>query len=63
MQHTSHIPPCYAYRYQRADETEADYALRSAGELEKEILRVGQSKVAAFFAETGQCDLPYEADS
>ncbi len=48
----SHISPCYAYRLQRPDETEADYALRSANELEAEILRLGPDTVAAFIAET-----------
>lgn len=48
----SHIAPCYAYRLKRADETEADYAIRSANELETEILRLGPENVAAFIAET-----------
>jgi len=48
----SHITPCYAYRLQRDDETEADYAVRSANELETEILRLGPENVAAFIAET-----------
>ncbi len=46
----SHIPPCYAYRHQRPDETEAEYGLRAAAELEKEIQRVGPENVAAFVA-------------
>jgi len=48
----SHIAPCYAYRHQQDDESLEAYGLRAAGELEKEILRVGPDKVAAFFAET-----------
>ncbi len=52
MVEPSHISPCYAYRMQRDDETEADYALRSANELETEILRLGPENVAAFIAET-----------
>lgn len=49
---TSHIAPCYAYRGQRPDETEAEYAHRIATELEQEILQVGARKVIAFVAET-----------
>jgi adenosylmethionine-8-amino-7-oxononanoate aminotransferase len=52
MPNVSHIPPCYAYRHRRDGETETDYGLRAAGELEKEILRVGPDKVIAFIAET-----------
>lgn len=49
---TSHIAPCYAYRYQDPGETEEEYALRAADELEAEILRLGPECVAAFVAET-----------
>lgn len=49
---TSHISPCYAYRLQRDDESEADYGLRAANELETEILRLGPENVAGFIAET-----------
>lgn len=52
MPHVSHIAPCYAYRHCGEDESLEAYGLRAAGELEKEILRVGQERVAAFFAET-----------
>ena len=48
----SHIPPCYAYRHKREDESETDYGLRVARALEDEILRVGPEKVAGFVAET-----------
>jgi len=48
----SHIPPCYAYRNKRDDESEADYGIRAARALEEEILRVGPEKVAGFVAET-----------
>ncbi|MCB1547183.1 MAG: aspartate aminotransferase family protein [Hyphomicrobiaceae bacterium] len=48
----SHIAPCYAYRERRDDESEEEYGLRAAQELEAEILRVGPGKVAAFVAET-----------
>lgn len=48
----SHIPPCYAYRHKREDESETEYGLRVARALEEEILRVGSDKVAGFVAET-----------
>jgi adenosylmethionine-8-amino-7-oxononanoate aminotransferase len=48
----SHISPCFAYREQRANETEEDYGLRVANELEAEILKLGAGNVAAFIAET-----------
>ncbi|MDY0310364.1 MAG: aspartate aminotransferase family protein [Castellaniella sp.] len=47
-----HVSPCYAYRDQRADETEEQYAARLAQELEQKILEIGADKVAAFVAET-----------
>jgi len=47
----SHISPCYAYRGRREDETEAEYGLRMAEELDVEIRRLGPENVAAFFAE------------
>ena len=47
-----HISPCYAYRERRDDETEEQYGLRVANELEAEILRLGPDTVAAFVAET-----------
>ena len=48
---TSHISPCYAYRDQGAEESEAAYGRRVADELEAEILRLGPENVAAFIAE------------
>ena len=48
----SHIAPCYAYRDRRDDESEEEYGLRVANELEAEILRLGPENVAAFIAET-----------
>lgn len=48
----SHIPPCYAYRDARPDESAEDYGKRAATALEEEILRIGPERVAAFFAET-----------
>ena len=47
----THIPPCYAYRHQRSDETEEAYGLRAASALEAEILRLGPENVAGFVAE------------
>ena len=46
------IDPCYAYRLQRQDETDADYAERAANTLEEAILAEGPENVAAFVAET-----------
>ena len=47
----SHISPCYAYRGQQEGESEEDYGLRVANELEAEIERLGPGNVAAFIAE------------
>ncbi|MEP6289872.1 MAG: aminotransferase class III-fold pyridoxal phosphate-dependent enzyme, partial [Marinomonas sp.] len=49
---THHIAPCYAYRGKRDDESELDYGLRVANELEAEINRLGPETVMAFVAET-----------
>jgi adenosylmethionine-8-amino-7-oxononanoate aminotransferase len=46
------IAPCYAYRHRRDGESERDYGLRAANELEKAILRLGPQHVSAFIAET-----------
>lgn len=54
MPNTSRISPCYPYRYQKEGETDAQYAERCAAELEAEIIRVGEKRVAAFFVETGE---------
>ena len=48
----AHIDPCYAYRLQRAGETDADYAARAAQALEDKILEIGADQVIAFVAET-----------
>lgn len=48
---THHIDPCYAYRYQRQGESDQDYALRAASQLEARILELGTDKVIAFVAE------------
>jgi adenosylmethionine-8-amino-7-oxononanoate aminotransferase len=49
---TSHIDPCYAYRWQRSGEADADYAARAAQALEDKILEIGADQVIAFVAET-----------
>ena len=48
----THIAPCYAYRHRRPEESEADYGLRAADELEAAILDLGPETVAAFICET-----------
>lgn len=47
----SHVSPCYAYREQRAGESDEQFANRLAQELETEILRLGADQVMAFVAE------------
>ncbi|GAB4307154.1 MAG: aspartate aminotransferase family protein [Roseovarius sp.] len=47
----SHIAPCYEYAERRPDESAAAYGLRTAQELEDEILRLGPDTVMAFIAE------------
>ncbi len=47
-----HVSACYSYREKGSTETEAQYGLRVANELEQEILRLGPATVAAFIAET-----------
>ena len=49
---TSLISPCYPYRHQKVNETELDYGLRVANELEEEIINLGPQNVMAFIAET-----------
>jgi adenosylmethionine-8-amino-7-oxononanoate aminotransferase len=48
---SSHIAPCYAYRERREGESETEYGLRAADELEQEIVRLGPETVMAFIAE------------
>jgi adenosylmethionine-8-amino-7-oxononanoate aminotransferase len=48
---TSHIIPCYAYRYKQPGESDEAFGRRAADELETEILRLGPETVAAFIAE------------
>lgn len=47
----THISPCFAYRGKRPDESDADYGIRVANELEEAILRAGPETAAAFIAE------------
>ena len=47
----SHVSPCYAYREQAPDESDAAYVKRLAAELEAEFQRVGPDRVMAFIAE------------
>jgi adenosylmethionine-8-amino-7-oxononanoate aminotransferase len=49
---THHISACFAYRGQRADESEVQYGQRVANELEAKIIELGSDTVAAFIAET-----------
>ena len=46
-----HIPPCYAYRDRRDDETEEVYGRRVADELESKIRVLGAENVIAFICE------------
>jgi adenosylmethionine-8-amino-7-oxononanoate aminotransferase len=46
------VAPCYAYRDQRADESEAHYSQRLLDELDATIAAAGPKRVIAFVAET-----------
>ena len=46
------VAPCYAYRDQRAGESEAQYTQRLLDELEAAIVQAGPQRVIAFCAET-----------
>ena len=46
------VSPCYAYRYQRAGESDDAYATRLAQELDDRISALGADSVCAFVAET-----------
>jgi len=46
-----HVAPCHAYRWREAGESDEDYGLRVANELETKILELGAETVAAFVAE------------
>ena len=45
------VSPCFAYRFKRDDETDAQYLDRLSGELEAEFQRLGPDNVIAFLAE------------
>ena len=47
----SHVSPAFAYREQRATETETEFTARLTAELEAEFQRLGPDTVAAFVAE------------
>jgi adenosylmethionine-8-amino-7-oxononanoate aminotransferase len=49
---THHIDPCYAYRYQRPEESDEAYGERAAQALEEKISELGGENVIAFVAET-----------
>jgi adenosylmethionine-8-amino-7-oxononanoate aminotransferase len=49
---TSHVDPCFAYRFKDEHETDDQYADRLARQLEQTILALGAENVAAFVAET-----------
>jgi adenosylmethionine-8-amino-7-oxononanoate aminotransferase len=51
LMESHHISPCYAYRGQREDESEEQYGLRVANELETKIEELGPDSVLAFIAE------------
>jgi adenosylmethionine-8-amino-7-oxononanoate aminotransferase len=46
------VSPCFPYRFQRDDESDAQYVERLADELEAEFERLGPDTVAAVLAET-----------
>ena len=48
----SKVSPCFAYHYQAAEETDADYVARLEAELEAEFQSLCPDTVAAFCAET-----------
>lgn len=47
-----HVSPTYAYREQRAGESDDAYCTRLVGEIEAAIARIGTERVIAFVAET-----------
>ncbi|KAJ7509866.1 pyridoxal phosphate-dependent transferase [Mycena galericulata] len=50
--HFHHVSPAYAKRFQRPEETEADYVERPRAELEAKFLELGPDTVIGFVAET-----------
>ena len=51
-QHIHHIAPCHFWRWGKDDETEKDYAIRVANELESKIIELGPDNVSSFICET-----------
>ena len=51
LQNVSHVSPAYAYQYRLPDESEAQYVMRLAEELDAEFQRLGPETVIAFVAE------------
>src|SRR5262249_30010442 len=47
----SHVTPAFAYHEKREDESEEDFVLRLAAELDAEFQRLGPETVAAFIAQ------------
>jgi adenosylmethionine-8-amino-7-oxononanoate aminotransferase len=52
LNRSHHISPCFTYRNRNEDETEQEYGLRVANELEHSIEELGEKRVIAFIAET-----------
>lgn len=46
------VEPCFSYRYRMEGESEAEYGIRAASELESKIQELGPENVLAFVAET-----------
>ncbi|KAL9063371.1 MAG: hypothetical protein Q9161_009496 [Pseudevernia consocians] len=51
LKNVSHVSPAYAYQYCRAEESEEQYVVRLAEELDDEFQRLGPETVIAFVAE------------
>ena len=51
LMNVEHVAPCYAYRDCKEGESESDYGVRVANELEETLQRVGAHRVIAFIAE------------
>lgn len=51
LKNVSHVSPAYAYQYRLADESEEQYVVRLAEELDGEFQRLGPETVVAFVAE------------
>lgn len=51
LENVSHVSPAYAYQYQLPDESEEQYVMRLAEEMDAEFQRLGPETVIAFVAE------------